>query len=119
MKRAFLKSLAAGLAGLLVSVHASADTYPSRSVRLVVPFAPGGNTDVVARLLAQGLTRELRQSVLVDNRVGAGTLLGTEEVARSKPDGYTLLITTISFAVNPSIQKALRYDSKNDFAPVA
>ena len=101
------------------SVFAQAAEYPVKQIRLVVPFAVGGNTDIAARLLAQGLAAELKQPVYVDNKAGAGTALGTEEVARSPADGYTLLFTTVGLAVNPSLYKGLRYDAKRDFAPVA
>jgi tripartite-type tricarboxylate transporter receptor subunit TctC len=115
---ATLTGLTAALAGAGVRAQ-PADGYPSRSIRLVVPFAAGGNTDLGARLLAQGLSPELRQSVMVDNRLGAGTIVGTEEVARAKPDGYTLLLTTIAYAVNPSLNKNLPYDSQKDLVPIA
>ena len=101
------------------SVFAQAAEYPVEQIRLVVPFAVGGNTDIAARLLAQGLATELKQPVYVDNKAGAGTAFGTEEVARSPADGYTLLFTTVGLAVNPSLYKSLRYDAKRDFAPVA
>jgi len=92
--------------------------YPAKALRLVVPFAAGGNTDIAARLLAQGLSSDLKQTVFVENKVGAGTAVGTEEVARSQPDGYTLLLTTVGFAINPSLYKNLRYDAQKDFLPV-
>lgn len=103
----------------LLCASAQATTYPTKPLRLVVPFAAGGNTDIAARLLAQGLSTEFKQPVYVENKAGAGTAVGTEEVARSLADGYTLLFTTVGLAVNPSLYKNLRYDAKRDFSPVA
>lgn len=93
--------------------------YPERIVRIVVPFAPGGGSDVVARALAQEMTRDLGASVIIENKPGAGTIIGTQAVATSAPDGYTLLLGTFSHAVNPSLNARLPYDVKRDFAPVA
>jgi tripartite-type tricarboxylate transporter receptor subunit TctC len=101
------------------SMAVQAADYPVKQIRLVVPFAAGGNTDIAARLLAQGLSTDLKQPVYVENKAGAGTAVGTEEVARSQADGYTLLFTTVGLAVNPSLYKNLRYDAKRDFSPVA
>jgi tripartite-type tricarboxylate transporter receptor subunit TctC len=94
-------------------------TYPDRIVRIVVPFAPGGGTDVIARTLAQEMAKDLGVSVIVENKPGAGTIIGTQAVAVSEPDGYTLLMGTFANAVNPSLQARLPYDPHKDFAPVA
>jgi tripartite-type tricarboxylate transporter receptor subunit TctC len=93
--------------------------YPERPVRLVVPFAPGGGTDQVARLLATGLSQALGQSVVVENKPGAGTVIGTDQVAKSPADGYAVLVATFSHAVNPSLRDKLPYDTATAFAPVA
>jgi tripartite-type tricarboxylate transporter receptor subunit TctC len=98
---------------------AHAGVYPERPVKIVVPFAPGGGTDVIARTLADALGKELGQSVFVENKPGASTIVGTEAVATSPPDGYTLLMATFAHAVNPSLKAHLPYDTFNDFAPVA
>lgn len=93
--------------------------YPERAVRIVVPFAPGGGTDVVARTLAQEMARDLGVSVVIENKPGAGTIIGTQAVAASTPDGYTLLMGTFSHAVNSSLSANLPYDPHKDFAAVA
>jgi tripartite-type tricarboxylate transporter receptor subunit TctC len=93
--------------------------YPERTIRIVVPFAPGGGTDVVARTLAQEMAKDLGLSVIIENKPGAGTIIGTQAVAASAPDGYTLLMGTFSHAVNSSLSANLPYDPHRDFAPVA
>ena len=93
--------------------------YPERIVKIVVPFAPGGGTDSVARTLAQEMAKDLGQSVIIENKPGAGTIIGTQAVATSEPDGYTLLMETFANAVNPSLNSKLPYDPHKDFAPVA
>jgi len=93
--------------------------YPDRNVKIVVPFAPGGGTDVIARTLAQEMAKDLGVSVVIENKPGAGTIIGTQAVAVSDPDGYTLLMGTFSHAVNPSLNARLPYDPHRDFAPVA
>ncbi len=93
--------------------------YPDRIIKIVVPFAPGGGTDVVARTLAQEMAKDLGVSVIVENKPGAGTIIGTQAVAASEPDGYTLLMGTFANAVNPSLNAKLPYDPHKDFAPVA
>ena len=118
-----LVSLPAGLAaGVAIPAHAqqvAAAAWPSRTVRIVVPFGPGGSADLVARILGQRLTESLGQSVIVENRPGAGAMLGNELVAKSPPDGYTLTIGTLGpFAVNQSLFRKVPYDSQRDFAPV-
>jgi len=93
--------------------------YPERIVRIIVPFAPGGGTDVVARTLAHEMEKDLGTSVIIENKPGAGTIVGTQAVAVSKPDGYTLLMGTFANAVNPSLHAKLPYDPHKDFVPVA
>ena len=93
--------------------------YPDRIVKIVVPFAPGGGTDVVARTLALEMGKDLGATVIVENKPGAGTIIGTQAVATSAADGYTLLMGTFANAVNPSLYPKLSYDQHKDFAPVA
>jgi tripartite-type tricarboxylate transporter receptor subunit TctC len=102
----------------LLSFPALAD-YPDRIIKIVVPFAPGGGTDVVARTLAQEMAKDLGATVIIENKAGAGTIIGTQAVANSAPDGYTLLMGTFANAVNPSLQPKLPYDAHKDFAAVA
>jgi tripartite-type tricarboxylate transporter receptor subunit TctC len=106
------------LAGLVSAGDALA-LFPERALRIVVPFAPGGGTDVVARTLAQEMARDLGVSVIIENKPGAGTIIGTQAVAASAADGYTLLMGTFSHAVNSSLSANLPYDPHRDFAPVA
>ena len=98
---------------------AAAQTYPNRPVRLVAPFAPGGGTDISARILAEGLGPVLGQTVVVDNRPGAGSILGTEIVAKAAPDGYTLLLGNISMAFNAALYRKLPFDALRDFIPIS
>ena len=119
MKRALALWLAwtCCLIGPLV-VHA--DTFPSRTVTLVVPFAAGGSTDLLGRSLAEGLSREWKQAVIVENKPGAGTSLAGEYVARAKPDGHTLLLaSTTTMVLNPLMSNKLRYSPAEDLAPVS
>jgi len=113
-----LFALAAWLLAAFSPAAASA-AYPDRVIRIVVPFAPGGGTDVVARTLAQEMARDLGANIVVENKPGAGTIIGTQAVATSAPDGYTLLMGTFANAVNPSLNAKLPYDPHRDFAPVA
>lgn len=103
---------------LFSSVLVCAETYPSRPIRLIVPFTAGGGVDIVARTLAQPLSEILGQTVVVDNRAGAGGSLGIAVAARATPDGYTLLLASSALTINPSIYKSLPYDPVNDLAPV-
>lgn len=99
---------------------AAAQNYPARTVRLIVPFSPGGGTDFFARVVAAKLTQVLGQQVVVDNRAGAGGLIGTDLVAKAAPDGYTLLMGhTGTLAINPSLYAKVPYDSVRDFTPVS
>ena len=118
-RRQFLH-LAAGAGALLVSLRVvRADTYPSRSVRFVVGFPAGNASDVLARLMGQGLSNRLAQKLVVENRPGAGSNVGTEVVARAPPDGYTLLLITPSNALNKTLYEKLNFDFINDIAPIA
>jgi tripartite-type tricarboxylate transporter receptor subunit TctC len=101
----------------LVDRSASAQPYPNRAVRIVVPFAVDA-PDAVARLLSQRIAAQLGQPVVVDNRPGANGIIGTQLVATSAPDGYTLLLVSASIAVNPSVQKRLPYDPVKDLSPI-
>ena len=107
-----------GAAFMAVAIPALAQQYPNRPVRVVVPFPPGGGTDVVARLVIHKLAEAMGANFLVDNRSGAGGMLGTEVVARAAPDGYTLGIVSGSHAINPSLYKNLSFDPLRDFAPI-
>jgi tripartite-type tricarboxylate transporter receptor subunit TctC len=109
-----------GAAGALAAVPALAQAdWPTRPIRLVVPFAPGGSSDVLARLIQPGLGAALGQSVIVENRSGAGSMLGTEHVARSPADGYTLLLADLPYAIVPALQARMPYDVARDLVPVA
>ena len=98
--------------------QAGAQSYPSRPVRVVVPASPGGGSDLTARILAPGLGAELGQPFVVENRVTSGGIVGTQQVAESPPDGHTLLATFDTFATNPFLYRALKWDPLRDFAPV-
>jgi len=114
---------AAGLAGVFLLAWLASDTvgaqnYPVKSVRIVVPFAPGGPNDILARVIAQKLTESWGQQVLVENRAGGGTVIGTELVAKSPPDGYNLLMVSTSHTTNPTLLGKLPFDTVRDLAPV-
>ncbi|HUL92017.1 MAG TPA: tripartite tricarboxylate transporter substrate binding protein [Burkholderiales bacterium] len=105
---------------LLLATAAQAQTYPSRPLKLIVPFPPGGSTDILARALAQKLSEGLAQAVVVDNRPGAGGSIGAEAAAKAAPDGYTLLMGQLGpLAVSPAIYRSLPYDPVKSFAPVS
>ena len=112
-------SMLAAMLALLGAQEAAAQKWPDKGVRIVTPFAPGGGTDVFARILAQRFSEVFGQQFIVDNRPGAGSTTGTEFVARSPADGHTLLMTSASFTFNPGLYPKLRYDSLKDFAPVS
>jgi tripartite-type tricarboxylate transporter receptor subunit TctC len=109
----------AALAALFVHTTAvTAQAYPVKPVRVIVPFAPGGSTDILARLVGHKLTEEWGQQVVVENRPGGGTVIGTDFVAKSAPDGYTLLMVSTSTTTTPSLMAKLPYDPLRDLAPV-
>jgi len=101
-----------------LSLSAHCQSYPAKPVRLVVPFAPGGSTDIVARLLGQKLNEIWGQTVIVDNRAGGSTVIGTDIVAKAPPDGHTLLVTPAPFTIVPSLAAKLPYDPHKDFEPI-
>ncbi|MDP1538146.1 MAG: tripartite tricarboxylate transporter substrate binding protein [Burkholderiales bacterium] len=107
-----------GLAGITGVAYAQVN-YPTRAVRLIVPSSPGGGTDISARILAPQLTQFLGQQVVVENRPGAGTMIGGEAVARAAPDGYTLLMGISTLAINPAMYKKVPYDALKDLAPIS
>jgi tripartite-type tricarboxylate transporter receptor subunit TctC len=104
---------------LALPVTAARAEYPERPIRMVVPFPPGGVTDVVARLTAERMTADLGQQVIVENKAGAGSVIGSEAVAKSPPDGYTILLTTPAHTINAAMRTAMPYDTERDLAPVA
>jgi tripartite-type tricarboxylate transporter receptor subunit TctC len=108
---------AALMAGVLLASSAMA-AFPDKPIRLVVPFAPGGGTDLIARTLGAEMSKDLEQPVIVENKPGAGTMIGTDYVAKSAADGYTVDVASFAHAVNPSLQPRLPYGSNKAFAPV-
>jgi tripartite-type tricarboxylate transporter receptor subunit TctC len=104
--------------GCALSTAAGAQQYPGRPIRLIIPQSAGGSTDVIARVVAQRMTEGLGQTVIVDNRPGAGSLNGIEIVAHAVPDGYTLLGVAASFTINPALHKKLPFDPVRDFSPI-
>lgn len=110
--------VALSVAALPCIATAAQQDYPTRPIRMIVPYPPGGNADILARLIGQKLGERLGQQVVVDNRGGAGGLIGQEIAAKAAPDGYTFTLVAVSHAVNPSLYKKLPYDSKRDFAPI-
>ena len=111
-------SIAASLALALAATEAFAQSYPAKPVRFIVPFAPGGGADLVARLVATPLSESLGQQVVVDNRGGASGIIGTEMAAKSAPDGYTMVLTSTNLAAGVSLYRKLPFDLQKDFSPV-
>jgi tripartite-type tricarboxylate transporter receptor subunit TctC len=118
-RRTLLSTFAAGGCGMFNAELVSAQAYPSRPVRIIVGFAPGGGADIGARLIAQWLSERLGQPFIIENRPGAGTNIGTEAVVRAPPDGYTLLYIGHSNAINATLYDKLNFDFIRDIAPVA
>ena len=121
-KRLFVNCVLAGLGGGLLAAAlpaVAADPYPQRPIRMVIPFAAGGGTDVLGRLLAQKMGEGLKQAIVVDNKPGAGGSVGTADVAKAAPDGYTILLGSSStHGINPVLYSKLPYDAVKDFAPI-
>lgn len=121
-KRQAIKGLLAGMAFAVSGAATPAlaqDAYPSRPVRIVVPFSPGGAADIMSRLLAERLTAKLGQTVIVENKPGGGTMIASDYVARAAPDGYTLLMAASSLGIAPSTYAKVNYDPIKDFTPVS
>ena len=112
-------ALVAALLGLAFAAPARADDFAGKVTRIVVPFAPGGGTDIISRTLAQEMQKNLGGTVVIENKPGAGTIIGTEYVAKADPDGHTLVMATFAHAVNPSLRAKLPYDTDKDFTPVS
>lgn len=110
--------LSFGMVSQTVLANASANSYPEKPVRIVVPYPPGGFNDTLGRLMANKLADKLGQPFIVENKPGAGTMIGSALVAKAAPDGYTLLVNQFPFAVNPWLYPDITYDTKKDFAPV-
>ena len=107
-------ALALAFAGATFAIAA----YPDRPIKVIVPFAPGGGTDLVARTLSVPMSEDLKQSIVIDNKPGGSTIIGTDALAKSPADGYTLVVATLAHAVNPSLKAKLPYSQDKDFAPV-
>ncbi|GAP38012.1 tripartite tricarboxylate transporter substrate binding protein [Piscinibacter sakaiensis] len=118
-RRLAVQALVAAGAIAWAAGAAAADAWPSKTITIVVPFAPGGNTDTLARLVSERLGTALKQTVIVENKPGAGSMLGSAQVARATPDGYTLLLGSISNALNQHFYKKPSYDITKDLVPVA
>lgn len=105
---------------LTLSTGAAAQTapYPAKTIRMVVPFAPGGNTDIIARFIAPKMGEDLGQQIIIDNRGGASSTIGTDIASKAPPDGYTLLMVSTAHVINPAVIKKLPYDSVRDFVPI-
>ncbi|WP_201524773.1 tripartite tricarboxylate transporter substrate-binding protein, partial [Bordetella pseudohinzii] len=115
-----MKQVLAGCAlALAANLAQAADNYPSKPVRIVVPFAPGGATDIMSRLVAERLTAKIGQPVIVENKPGGGTMIASDYVARAEHDGYTLLMAASSLGIAPSIYAKVNYDPIKDFAPIS
>lgn len=112
-------TLACALAGICVESPAQAQGFPNRPLRFVVPFGPGSGTDIVARVIADGLGEQLKQPVVVENREGAGGVIGTQAVARMPADGYTILAISNAFLIAPQMSKAAPYEPLKEFTPLA
>ncbi len=117
--KACTRALAGIAATLLIGMPGAHAAWPDKAIRIVVPFSPGGGADLIARTLSVELAKELGQSVIVENKPGGGTVIGSDLVAKSAPDGYTLLLSSIAHSVNPSLAERLPYSTEKDFTPVA
>ena len=112
--------LAAAILAAPAGYAVAQDAFPNKPIKLLVPFTPGGGTDILARIVAQKMSESMGQQVIVDNKPGGNTLVATQELVRSKPDGYTLLMQTNNLAANPTLYKGkITFDTMKDIAPVA
>ncbi|MBY0269443.1 MAG: tripartite tricarboxylate transporter substrate binding protein [Burkholderiales bacterium] len=111
--------IAAVAGALALAAPVQAQNYPVRTIRMVIPFAPGGNTDIIGRVFVPKMAEIIGQQIIIDNRGGAGSVIGTEIVMRAPPDGYTLLLASAAHTINPAMIKKLPYDSVRDFTPIS
>jgi tripartite-type tricarboxylate transporter receptor subunit TctC len=107
-------AVTAGVVGVATPAQAA---FPEKPIRIVVPFAPGGGTDMIARVVAEGMSKDLGKPIIVENKPGAGTIIGSDYVAKSDPDGYTMVIATFAHAVNPSMMPKMPFQTDKAFAP--
>src|SRR5258705_12538615 len=112
----FILAITIGLS--VLATHAQAQTWPSRPVRILVPYPPAGGTDIIARVMADNFSKVFKQQFFVENRPGAGNMIGIESVARAAPDGYTFLMTASTLSLNSVLYKKISYDPVKDFAPI-
>jgi tripartite-type tricarboxylate transporter receptor subunit TctC len=110
--------IAAVAGALALTIPAHAQNYPAKTIRMVIPFAAGGNTDIIGRIFVPKMAEIIGQQIIIDNRGGAGGVIGTEMVMRAPPDGYTLLMASAGHTINPAMIKKLPYDSVKDFTPI-
>ena len=118
MRSSIVCRIIAGVACMAAGLCSAAESYPSRPIRLVIPFPPGGGADIAGRVIGQKLSERLGVQVVIDNRPGASTLIGTELVSKATPDGYTLLMATSNHSINPSIFAKHSFDAIKDFTPI-
>ena len=119
LRQLSLAFLAILVIALTISTQAQAQTYPNRPIRLISPFPPGGGNDVLARIIGAKLADRVKASIVIENRPGAGAVIGIQALAKSAPDGYTLVLSGSTLAVAPTLYKRQPFDPNNDFAPVA
>src|SRR5437016_8833535 len=117
--RTLAVAMAAAILGASALAQAPADKYPEKPIKIIVPFAPGGSVDILARVIGQKLTENWRQPVIVESRPGAGTMIGTQAAAKADPDGYTLIIVVSNHATNPALNAKMPYDALADFEPIS
>ena len=115
----FLITLFISIFGLIFSAGAWAQAWPTKPIKFVVPYPPGGGTDVIARIVQEPMSQALGQQIIIDNRGGAGGSIGTDAVAKSPADGYTVLFTLSSHTINPAIYPKLAFNTEKDFLPVS
>lgn len=118
-RRHFAIASAMSAASLFACVSIAQNVFPEKAIKIVVPFSPGGGADLIARTVSAELAKDLGQPVIVDNKPGGGTVIGSDLVAKSSPDGYTLLLSSIAHSVNPTLAEKLPYATEKDFVPVA
>lgn len=114
-----LRSILLAACAATLTAAASAQAYPEKPVRIVVPFSPGGTTDMVGRVIGAKLGELLGQPVVIDNKAGGSTIIGTENLARSPADGYSIMLVTPDFTINPALRPSMPYDTRKDFTPIA